>query len=135
MVDNRAQPQQQKYRLKGEGRRAFLENNAYSNLYLALVAGGLFAHSGAATLTFVILRIGAGIESNPLFYLLGPWNFLIFGAAGMIVYYFLLWKSNIPLKLKCLCAAVLTATATFDFSHDLVYFLVSAGGLPGVPHF
>lgn len=129
MEDKRRAGQQ--YEQVGEaGGRTFFERRAYTNLYMVLVVAGLFAHSGAATLTFIILRIGAGMESNPLFYLLGPWNFLIFGAAGMIVYYFLLWKSSIPLKLKCLCAAVLTATAAFDFGHDLMFYLVSAAGLP-----
>ena len=101
----------------------------YPRLYVALAVAGLLAHSGAAALTLLILKINIGMESNPLFYLMGGQAFLVFGVAGMLLYYFLLWKTNVPMGAKCVCASVLTATAAFDFSHDLSFYLVKSVGL------
>jgi hypothetical protein len=92
-------------------------------LYAAGAGIGLSAHFGALILTNIALRMGIGSEANGLYYLLGPYTFASIFAAGIVLYYLLMWKiSAIPLEIKCVSAFLLTGNTVFDFAHDLSFY-------------
>ena len=92
-------------------------------LFFGMTLAGLLLHFFAVYLTRVIMVSGTGAEGNPLFYLMGSSNFVLFGFAVIGGYYFVDWVLNVPMWYKLLGATWLTGVTGFDFAHDLMYFL------------
>ena len=116
-----------------QGKRKFFlpQSSAREKLaYFGLTASGFAAHLGAVWLTFLIIGSDAGREGNPIFYVMGAQNFVLFGFVLILGYYYILWKIRIPQKIKFLSAGVMTGMALFDFAHDYA-FLTAQSGLLG----
>jgi hypothetical protein len=91
--------------------------------FVVLVVLGLSLHFFAIYLTKIITISGIGQEGNPLFYLMGSSNFVVFGFAVLIGYYAIDWLLRVPTWFKLMGASWLTGLTAFDFIHDLLYLL------------
>ena len=98
-------------------------------LYSTIVTVGLSSHFGALLLTFLAIQGGLGAEQNPLFYVMGPFLFVVLFAFGMVLYYLFTWKLELPWQVKCVAAMILTGNAAFDFEHDLVFYVAKTTGI------
>lgn len=96
--------------------------------FIALVVLGLSLHFFAIYLTKIITISGIGQEGNPLFYIMGSSNFVVFGFAVLIGYYAIDWLLRVPMWYKLMGASWLTGLTAFDFMHDLLYLLGYTSG-------
>jgi hypothetical protein len=97
------------------------------SVFLALAISGLVLHYLAIYLTKAIIVSGTGQEGNPLFYIMGSSNFVLFGFMVLGGYYAVDWILNVPNWYKIVGASWLTGLTAFDFAHDLLFFLGYSG--------
>ena len=91
--------------------------------FLLVSSVGVVFHFLALDLSEAIFSSGLGREGNPLYYLMGSSNFVVFGFLVIIGYYVLVWISHISLGMKIVAASWLTLVNGIDFSHDLLFLL------------
>lgn len=102
--------------------------------YRLLAVCGTSVHLTALFITLELIALGAGVEANPLYQIIGPTFFFPVIAVVVPLVYLLLWKTRrLTIDDKILFALLFTAVLLPDMTHDVSLLLRTIHYFPLIP--